>query len=196
MPTCLTAWSSCLTSSSFPLGCSYKLRSRVTSSAQSATYNGHLAVTRLLLEHNMNINMAGEWSTALHHATQREDEEMVWLLLKREELDPNIPNSHGCTALDWAVCNENLPILRLLLQRKDIRVNREDQSKVFLLYCAIAAGCYDMIWLLLKHHAINPNKICGSSSTLSYTASMRLLDIVNIILADEWTLPNCDYPRE
>lgn len=42
-----------------------------------ATYNGHLAVTRLLLEHNANVNTAGEWSMHLHHAVQRRDEEMA-----------------------------------------------------------------------------------------------------------------------
>ena len=35
LPTCRTAWSNCLTSSSFPPGCSYRLRSRVINSAQS-----------------------------------------------------------------------------------------------------------------------------------------------------------------
>lgn len=35
LPTCWTAWLNCLTSSSFPPGCSYKPRSRVINSAQS-----------------------------------------------------------------------------------------------------------------------------------------------------------------
>lgn len=35
LPTCWTAWLNCLTSSSFPPGCSYRLRSRVINSAQS-----------------------------------------------------------------------------------------------------------------------------------------------------------------
>ena len=41
LPTCRTAWSNCFTSSSFPPGCSYRLKSRVTSSAQSTVYHNH-----------------------------------------------------------------------------------------------------------------------------------------------------------
>lgn len=36
---------------------------------------------------------------------------MAILLLRREELDPNIPDGDGRTALDRAVCGGNLPIL-------------------------------------------------------------------------------------
>lgn len=106
------------------------------------------------------------------------------MLLTKEDLDPNLLGGDGLTALEWAAWGRRIQILKLLLQRKDIKVNTDNQEKQSAFSFAASQGHGDVVRLLLQHRVINPNKICGTSTVLLYLASIGCLEIINILLED------------
>jgi ankyrin repeat protein len=81
-----------------------------------AAWRGQLGVARLLIERCANINATGGYGyTALHYATEEAAEELVALLL-RKGAHANIRNQYGVTPLMSACINDNLGVVKMLVQ--------------------------------------------------------------------------------
>lgn len=89
-----------------------------------ATKHKHLGVIRLLVEDDnikADVNAKnGDGKTPLHIACESNYEEIVSYLLGREGIRVNDQTESGETPLLIAANRANVPILRMLLQRKDI----------------------------------------------------------------------------
>ncbi|CAJ0579097.1 unnamed protein product, partial [Mesorhabditis spiculigera] len=73
---------------------------------------------------------------------------MACLATKDPELNVNVLDSMGRSAIEIAVDNENIEIVELLLQQSTIRVGNA-------LLCAIREGVYRLVEMLVNHHSIN-----------------------------------------
>jgi ankyrin repeat protein len=76
-----------------------------------------LSMTHLLMGFGASLNgAAGSDITPLIEATKRDYEDFVILMLK-ENVNPNIVDDKGNTALIWAIRRNNQPIVKLLLDK-------------------------------------------------------------------------------
>jgi ankyrin repeat protein len=83
--------------------------------AVAALY-GQLGVARLLIERGANINATGAYGfTALHYAAEEAAEELAALLL-RKGAHANTRNQYGVTPLMSACVNDNLGMVKMLVQ--------------------------------------------------------------------------------
>lgn len=78
-----------------------------------------------------------EHRTALSRAAQNGHEEVVKLLLRRDEVDLNSEDDQGRTPLGWAAMSGQMAVLNILLARKDILANwRSNNGMTPLSYAA------------------------------------------------------------
>ena len=83
-------------------------------------------INLLLAQDGIDINL-GIQTKPLITAVGRELMEVVESLLARDDLDPNIVDHDGESALGYAVFRWHSDVVRLLLNRPDIDVNRRDR---------------------------------------------------------------------
>lgn len=118
-----------------------------------ATKEGHLGVVQLLVEdpkskEDQVVNArTSDGDTPLHIACKHGHDEVAAYLLGRQGIRVNDETTDGKTPLRLAA--KNAPILRMLLQRKDIiDINRRWPSGVTLLHGA--AGCLEATKFLVE----------------------------------------------
>jgi len=114
-----------------------------------------------LLKHpdfgGLNKTLPGRLEIILHGAVIKDDCEMIAFLLAYSDIDVNVASQYGETALMAAARNGKLEALRLLLQHKDIDVNRRKESywKETALHYAIQLKHHEIVDLLLSYGAID-----------------------------------------
>ena len=97
-----------------------------------ACYTGQAETTRVLLQKEAEINAQADEEdhhmTPLHNAVIHQDLVVVEILTQSEHLNVNLENSRKFSAIDIAIMDGNLPILRLLMnhpscQRKEEKLD-------------------------------------------------------------------------
>ncbi|ERF69237.1 hypothetical protein EPUS_09501 [Endocarpon pusillum Z07020] len=123
-------------------------------------------------KHDINVNSLGNYGTPLSEAAFRGHVEVVVLLLTNPDVDVNIQNFQGHTALFRAIRGEaimgnNEDTVRLLLTRGDLDINLSDELGETPLILAMYHGLEDIVRLLLTRDDLDIN---FSGQELSSTA--------------------------
>lgn len=84
-------------------------------------------------------------------------EDVVNFLLQRDDINVNLQNGIGYTALMYASHRKYYKIVKMLLNRKDIDVNIRDRDKNTALYIASKHNLVNIVELLLKNENIDIN---------------------------------------
>ena len=101
-----------------------------TSLLWAAKY-GHEGVVDLLLSKDAPVNSPDKFSvTPLSSAVEYGYAGVIRLLLSRDDVDINLRDEEGWTALVWAVHRKREAVVRLLLSRSDIEVTSRDLETV------------------------------------------------------------------
>ena len=97
-------------------------------------------------------------NTPLMWAAENGHEGVVKILLRRDNVSPNIPNQYGRTPLRCAVLGGHEGVVKLLLGRDDVNLNEPDEYGQTVLWQAAANGSEGMVQILLGHDEVNPNR--------------------------------------
>src|SRR6266404_7996713 len=122
-----------------------------------AAANGHLCVVQLLLAQKVEVNSRNnDRRTPLLLALEYRHIDVVWLLLDHNA-DPNVHCNDGKTPLHFAACNGYLDISWKLLDHSvPVKVDAWDRHRFTPLILASQYGHFNVVQLLLNHHA-DPN---------------------------------------
>lgn len=112
-----------------------------------ASYRGNVAVADFLIKNVKDINGSSPMGTPLMAAVVKGNKEIVQALLKHNA-DPNLTDSHGTTALIYAVQFKNVDIIKLLLNHKADKSKTDDKGKTAFEYAVFTND--DEIINLLK----------------------------------------------
>jgi len=97
-------------------------------------------------------------STALIWATRRGNDEVVKVLLEREDIDPNRADTQdGRTPLTLAAENGDERLVKMLLERKDVRAATPDNKNQTPLSLARSKGHDGIVRILLERDNLNPD---------------------------------------
>ncbi len=143
----------------------------------SIIFEGYLEIVQLLLQlDNIPVNfkdeqyqqtplgMAASKSTLEPMTTTLEKQNLgrlkiLKLLLRVKDIDVNLKNHYGNTALHAAVDTNNVEAVSLLLERKDIDVNLQNNDGESALNCAVYRGRQEIIALLKAHQQTTPSPV-------------------------------------
>ncbi|KAN0068641.1 Ankyrin repeat-containing domain protein, partial [Elaphomyces granulatus] len=161
-----------------------------------ACLGGHVSVVRqLLAQNNVDVNCRSILCTPLTAAC-RPPLEIPKLLLEQEDIDINLPDKKGRTALFWACHNNCLELVDLLLEKDNIDPNvRDIDSESFHMALRVATknNHAPIVELLLKVKGINPNFYDGWVYPLCTAAERENSAIVKLLLAHVNTKrPECE----
>ena len=112
-------------------------------------------------------------NTPLAWAARNGHEEVVKLLLGRDDIDPNKPDEEGQTPLMLAALNGHEEVVRLLLGRDDIDPNQRDNYGQTSLFLAAYKGREEVVEILLGWGDIDSDK----SSQCSEPSSPSVLGL-------------------
>ncbi|XP_070176175.1 uncharacterized protein [Littorina saxatilis] len=167
--------------------------------------NGNNAdIVRLLINHGADVNVQSNGVTALHSACLRGDTDVVRLLLGYKDtvslsddegknpstvlyeppaqVNINIKDNKGMTALHWACAAGRTATVRLLLQQDDIDVNAACDDCLSPLQLACMLGKIDIAQPLLLHNAdVNMSGALGLTP-LHFACLPSHLDVVHLLL--------------
>ena len=129
--------------------------------------------------------------TPLGWAARNGHEEVVRVLLSRDDIDPDKPGEYGMTPLAIAAWNEHEGVVKVLLGRDDVNPNRVDQNDETPLLQAARYGCEGIMKILLGRDDIDPNKPDEDGETpLSRAAYIGHEGVVKILLERNDVDPN------
>ena len=152
-------------------------------------------VTAVLEMKEWDVNAADcMGGTALTWATKRGQEEVVKVLLEREDVNPNTADTkYGRTPLWWAAKNGNEGLVKILLEREDVNPNRADaEYGQTPLSWAAENGDEGVVKMLLQRHDVDPNQADTKygQTPLSWAAENGHEGVVKILLEREDVNPN------
>lgn len=155
-----------------------------------AVENQHIeAIKFFLCNKDVDINLADQkGDTPLHYAVKNEDLEIIKLLLEQSDrINPNLQNFEGLTPFALAAQKNIVSTLEILLDNKDVDINREDQKGNTPLHHAVQNNCLDATKLLLKQHGrINPNLRNSEGLTpFALAAQKNITSALTVLLRDE-----------
>jgi len=110
--------------------------------------------------------------------------EIAKLLLEHKDIDVNIRNDEGNTALLYASIY-HIKIVELLLEREDIDVNVQCNEGNTALHIAVYVNRIDTLKLLLEHKDINVNIRNNDGCTALIFARIRTAEITRLLLEHE-----------
>jgi len=158
-----------------------------------AASNGRAETVRILLELD-DIDVNKRWP--LYSAVNSKAEEVVKLLLDDERIDAN-RGPEGDTPLGLATRGRYVPIIRLLLGRRDVLVNITTGNGETPLCAMAAEGYWPLVQLLLAHPGIDVNLVDYHGYTPLISAITRgKFDAAKLLLDDERTDVNFPYGTE
>ena len=158
-----------------------------------ASYFGIVEVVAALLEmQGYGIDERYCWASPLAWAARYRHEEVVKMLLGREEVNPDEPNAHGQTPLSYAAAEGNEEVVKILLGREDVNPDRPDNDGRTPLLYAAENGRAGVVKILLGREVVNPDCPDNRSRTpLSYAAAEGNEEVVKILLGREDVNPDC-----
>ena len=128
-------------------------------------------VAAVLVMKKWDVNAADcTGSTALIGAAHRGREDVVKVLLEREDVNPDQPDTkYGRTPLSWAAGSRNEGIVKILLERKDVNPDQPDTlyGRTPLSWAA-GRGHEGIVKILLERKDVNP----GRADTLNGRAPL------------------------
>lgn len=95
--------------------------------------------------------------TAIQHAIETQNIEIISLLLQRTDLAVNQQDNDGDTPLINAVLSGNVQTVDLLLKQQNCAINHPDKKGMTALHHAVEMNNPELIALVLKHKEINVN---------------------------------------
>jgi len=124
-------------------------------------------------------------------AARNGHEEVVKMLLGREEVDPDEPNNYGQTPLFHATAEGNEEVVKILIGREEVNPDYQgDNGRTPLSYAA-GEGRERTMEVLLGRKEVNPEKPDNDGRTpLSHAASGGCERAVKILLGREEVNPN------
>ena len=149
----------------------------------------HTAVARILLaQEGIDVNLVNDWgSTALHWAASDEkNSEIVALLITHPDLRTiNQRDADGCTPLFWAVENNAVKCIGLLLSdpRTDPNI-KSIMMGVPPLMRAVWDDHPDCVQLLMENARTDPNMGDGVLSPLMWAVKLNQVQCVELLLPD------------
>ncbi|KAL4985275.1 ankyrin repeat-containing domain protein [Aspergillus falconensis] len=148
---------------------------------------GRRKLVRALLQHGADANVHYEHSglTVLIAEIRRPKVRNVKLLLADNKVDPNLPDRHSCTPLWAALESWDITMIKHLLARPDLDVNRPREGITPLLH-AISNKQEDVAVLLLKHPSLDSTSINSMDpnqrTPLSYASEYGQVWLTDILL--------------
>ncbi len=158
-------------------------------------------VKSLLKKLPVDVNAPLGGPTALKWAALTGDNEIVEMLLEHPDIDVNLQDALGCTALMWAIIplvtfsqkmetneiteniNRRMRIIELLLKHPDIDVNLKPSNGSNALFLAVTGNCKEAVNLLLQNKKININTQDNKGRTaLMLAARDGKAEIVDLLL--------------
>ncbi|CAI9744081.1 E3 ubiquitin-protein ligase MIB2-like isoform X14 [Octopus vulgaris] len=130
-----------------------------------------------LVSSGANVNKQdSEGDTPLHRAVVNKYEDVVKVLLNSKEnnnLQVNLQNNEGWTALHLPCLYRQTNIVELLLQQNGIDVNAVTENGWTALHFACQGGQTNIVELLLQHNGIDVNAVTKYGSTPLHIASIH-----------------------
>ncbi|WJG34361.1 uncharacterized protein FOBCDRAFT_194101 [Fusarium oxysporum Fo47] len=171
--------------------------SHMATEVPTAAYFG-LSKTILALLENGHIAdpKSFGWCTPLSYAARYGHEEVVKLLISRDDVDPNSKEMiYSETPLSWAAKNGHAAIVKLLLDKQGIFADHKDLQKRTPLLLAAKSGHAAVVRLLLSRQDVDPNSTAwGRRTPLSWAANKGHAAVVKLLLDKKGVL--ADYADE
>ena len=124
--------------------------------------------------------------TPLAWAAEKGHEEVVKLLLGREEVNPDIPEEHGRTPFMFAALRGHERVAKILLGRDEVNPNKPDKYGQTPLLVAAWGGYIEVVKMLLGREEVNPGEPDVSNQTpLLVAARGGHEEVVKILLGRE-----------
>jgi len=141
-------------------------------------------VVALIEARGSDINGEGyEGHTPLSWAAHNGHEEVVKILLGREEVNPNKPDKDGRTPLSHAASHGHEGAVKILLRREEVNPDKPDNNGQTPLLYAAESGCEGVVKILLGREEVNPDRPSKYGSTPLLCAARAGHDgIVKILL--------------
>jgi len=133
--------------------------------------------------------------TPLVWASKKGHEEVVKMLLGREEVNPDKPDRWGRTPLSYAAEYGYGEVVKMLLGRKEVNPNKPDDEDETPLNHAALSGKGEVVKMLLERGDVNPDQPgCWDRTALSCAAWQGHESVVRILLGhEEVNLDKPDY---
>ena len=157
-----------------------------------ASFFGIFEVVASLIEMGHDIN-EGDFlgGTPLAWAAHNGHEEVVKLLLGREEVDPDKHDLDGNTPLSLAAWDGHEGVVKILLAREEVNPDKPNNSGHTPLLLAAWDGHEGVVRILLEREEVNPDKPDNNGrAPLSYAASHGHEGVVKILLEREDVNPD------
>ena len=128
--------------------------------------------------------------TPLAWAAEKGHEEVVKLLLGREEVNPDIPEEHGRTPFMFAALRGHERVAKILLGRDEVNPNKPDKYGQTPLLVAAWGGHIEVVKMLLGRQEVNPGEPDVSNQTpLLVAARGGHEEVVKMLLGREEVNP-------
>ena len=125
-----------------------------------ATYKSHIEAINLLLDANADINVGNiEGKTPLMAACQRNSMEMVKCLCQRKEIQVDLQDNHGMTALIYCACGGCNDIVTFLLIKMKANPYILDHFGLSSIMHACDKDHYDIVRIMINHDVIIQKEI-------------------------------------
>jgi len=158
-----------------------------------ASYFGIVEVVAALVEMGCYDLDEGDCfrSTALSLAAEAGHEEVVKILLGREEVNPSAEDKFGATPLSYAATKGREGTVKILLRRQEVNPDKPDNDGRTPLLYAAHYGQEGVVKILLERGEVNPDKPDDDGRTpLSYAAEEGCEGVVKILLGREEVKPD------
>jgi len=162
-----------------------------------ASFFGIVEVVATLIEEGgSDINGEGYLGcTPLSWAAYNGHEEVVKILLGREEVNPDKPDNSGKTPLSYAAQSGHERVVKILLEREEVNPDKLNYSGETALSYAARNGHEGVVKILLGREEVNPDNPYNSGKTpLSDAAQSGHEGVVKILLEREEVDP--DKPND
>jgi len=108
---------------------------------------------------------------------------VAWMLLERNDVNPDAVDKSGRTPLSWAASYGRKGIVRALLERSDVTPDTPDERGRTPLLWAVMYGHAEVVKMLLERNNINPDAADGDGRTpLSWAAESGYEGIAEMLL--------------
>ncbi|KAF4497149.1 hypothetical protein FAGAP_6672 [Fusarium agapanthi] len=171
--------------------------SHMTTEVSTAAYFGLSNTVLALLKKGHLADSKGIYGwTPLSYAARYGHEEVVKLLIARDDVDPNSNDQLNCeTPLSWAAKSGHAAIVKMLLDKQGILADHKELGRQTPLSLAANYGHVAEVRLLLSRHGVDPNSTCrGGRTPLSLAAEKGHNAVVKLFLENKAVL--ADYANE
>jgi hypothetical protein len=154
---------------------------------------GNARAAELIMDHtNVDINLCGIGEiqdNLLLHLVPASGWRVIEVLLNRPDIQVNITNSFGETALMLAAHGDNSEVADLLCKHKDINIHLRNNLGHTAFDIAVLEGSAEVVKVMLKQHDIQVNApmriMRWDETALIAAVRNRHVDVVKTLLADD-----------